>query len=122
MTLDQPRVCRRRRHHNSGPWPGISGTQATDRTRPSDDSFRWTEAQKRAYTIVDNKLTLNGGWDQELLGLEIGELEVLGFDLGLIGFSDDERAALAANAIEGLTDPDVVPDLPSHPVTRPGDL
>lgn len=82
----------------------------------------WSEAQKRAYTIADNKLTLNGDWDQELLGLEIGELEVLGFDLDLIGFSDDERAALAARLTEGLTDPDVVPDLPSNPVTRPGDI
>jgi len=33
----------------------------------------WTEAQKRAYAIADNKLTLNGGWDTELLGLELGE-------------------------------------------------
>jgi DNA modification methylase len=82
----------------------------------------WSEAQRRAYTIADNKLTLNGGWDQELLGLEIGELEVLGFDLDLIGFSDDERALLAARPTDGLTDPDAVPDLPSHPVTRPGDL
>jgi DNA modification methylase len=82
----------------------------------------WTEAQKRAYTIADNKLTLNGGWDEELLGLEIGELEILGFDLDLIGFSEDERAALAAQATEGLTDSDVVPDLPSNPVTRPGDV
>jgi ParB-like chromosome segregation protein Spo0J len=61
----------------------------------------WSEAQRRAYTIADNKLTLNGGWDQELLGLEIGELEVLGFDLDLIGFSDEERASLAARATEG---------------------
>ena len=82
----------------------------------------WTDAQKRAYTIADNKLTLNGGWDQELLGLEIGELEVLGFDLDLIGFSEVERAALAAHMTEGLTDPDDVPDLPSEPVARPGDL
>src|SRR3954453_703974 len=82
----------------------------------------WTEAQRRAYTIADNKLTLNGGWDEELLGLELGELEVLGFDLDLIGFSDDERAALSASLTEGLTDPDVVPDLPDNPVTRPGDL
>src|SRR4051795_11398049 len=69
----------------------------------------WTEAQRRAYTIADNKLTLNGGWDDELLGLEIGELECLGFDLDLIGFSQDERAALSATLTEGLTDPDVVP-------------
>ena len=82
----------------------------------------WTDAQKRAYTIADNKLTLNGGWDEELLGLELGELEVLGFDLDLIGFSEDERAALTAQGTEGLTDPDAVPDLPSNPVTRPGDL
>src|SRR4030088_752941 len=82
----------------------------------------WTDAQKRAYAIADNKLTLNGGWDEELLGLEIGELEVLGFDLDLIGFTDAERAALAAHLTEGLTDPDVVPDLPSEPVTQAGDL
>jgi ParB-like chromosome segregation protein Spo0J len=44
----------------------------------------WTDAQKRAYAIADNKLTLNGGWDEELLGLELEELDVLGFDLDLI--------------------------------------
>jgi DNA modification methylase len=82
----------------------------------------WTDAQKRAYAIADNKLTLNGGWDEELLGLEIGELEVLGFDLNLIGFTEAERAALAAKLTEGLTDPDVVPDLPSEPVAQSGDL
>jgi ParB-like chromosome segregation protein Spo0J len=32
----------------------------------------WSDAQKRAYTIADNKLTLNGGWDQDLLALELG--------------------------------------------------
>src|SRR5260221_10008421 len=31
----------------------------------------WTDAQKRAYAIADNKLTPNGGLDPELLGLEI---------------------------------------------------
>src|SRR4051795_1992790 len=82
----------------------------------------WTEAQKKAYAIADNKLTLNGGWDDELLGLELDELEVLGFDLDLIGFSDEERAVLAARSTDGLTDPDVVPDLPINPVTRAGDI
>jgi DNA modification methylase len=46
----------------------------------------------------------------------------LGFDLDLIGFSEDERIALAAQFTEGLTDPDAVPDLPSDPITRAGDL
>src|SRR4051794_38124866 len=73
----------------------------------------WTEAQKRAYTIADNKLTLNGGWDEEVLAVEFGELEVLGFDLDLIGFLETERLSLMASATEGLTDPDAVPDLPT---------
>src|SRR5438477_10960940 len=82
----------------------------------------WTEAQKRAYAIADNKLTLNGGWDEELLGLELGELEVLGFDLARIGFSEDERAALASQGNPGLTDPDDVPEVPKNPISIPGDV
>jgi DNA modification methylase len=82
----------------------------------------WSEAQKKAYAIADNKLSLNAGWDEELLGLELGELEVLGFDLDLIGFSEAERIALLAQGTEGLTDPDEVPELPKEPVARLGDV
>jgi hypothetical protein len=45
--------------------------------------------------------SLNGGWDEELLGLELGELQILGFDLDLTGFSDQERAAPVANPGSG---------------------
>ena len=57
-----------------------------------------------------------------MLGLELGELEVLGFDLDLVGCSEGERASLAAQVTDGLTDPDDVPDLPAQPVSMPGDL
>ena len=53
-----------------------------------------SEAQKRAYIIADNKLALNAGWDRELLGLELGDLGSLGFDLSLTGFGEDEIARL----------------------------
>ena len=33
-----------------------------------------SDTQRRAYIIADNKLALNGGWDDELLALELGEL------------------------------------------------
>jgi DNA modification methylase len=82
----------------------------------------WGDAQKKAYAIADNKLTLNGGWDEELLGLELGELEVLGFDLDLIGFSEAERAALGSQGHAGLTDPDEVPELPEDAVSVAGDV
>jgi ParB-like nuclease domain len=42
----------------------------------------WTEAQKRAYVIADNKLTLNGGWDGELLRVELGAARVFVADVG----------------------------------------
>jgi hypothetical protein len=60
----------------------------------------WSEAQKRAYVIADNKLALNAGWDNELLALELGELGDLGFDLDLVGFTDEEIAALMPVQIE----------------------
>jgi ParB-like chromosome segregation protein Spo0J len=37
----------------------------------------WSEAQKRAYCIADNKLALNAGWDDALLRIEFEELREL---------------------------------------------
>jgi ParB-like chromosome segregation protein Spo0J len=45
-----------------------------------------TDTQRRAYIIADNKLALNAGWDEELLGLELADLREEGFDLDLTGF------------------------------------
>ena len=45
-----------------------------------------TETQKRAYIIADNKLALNAGWDEEMLGIELAELREADFDLDLLGF------------------------------------
>lgn len=53
-----------------------------------------TDTQRRAYIIADNKLALNGGWDDELLALELGELNESDFDMALVGF-DASSLALA---------------------------
>jgi DNA modification methylase len=82
----------------------------------------WTEAQKRAYVLADNKLALNAGWDAELLRVELTDLQAFNFDLGLTGFSDDELAALTADTTEGLTDPDAVPETPVDPISVLGDV
>ncbi len=81
----------------------------------------WSEGQKRAYSIADNKLALNAGWDNEMLSLEIADLSELDFDLELIGFDVDEINVLLPD-FEGETDPDDVPGLPVNPVTRDGDV
>lgn len=83
----------------------------------------WTDAQKRAYVIADNKLALNAGWDEKMLALEFDDLQALGFDLSLTGFSADEILALKPlEEVVGLTDEDAVPEAPVQPVTIAGDI
>ena len=53
-----------------------------------------TETQRRAYIIADNKLSLNAGWDDNLLAVEIADLQGENFDLSLIGFDEKEIADL----------------------------
>jgi len=83
-----------------------------------------TEAQKRAYIIADNQLALNAEWDEQLLGSELAALKEEDFNLGLIGFEDEELARLLAeqDAGDGLTDEDAVPELPEKPASVIGDL
>jgi 16S rRNA G966 N2-methylase RsmD len=60
-----------------------------------------SDAQRKAYVIADNKLALNSGWDEDLLKIEIEELGMLDFDLGLLGFDDGEL-----DSILGEIEPD----------------
>lgn len=83
----------------------------------------WTDAQKRAYVIADNRLALNAEWDNEMLRVEFDELGDMDFDLELTGFELDEIEALTPEVLtEGLTDEDSVPEVPDQPVTVEGDV
>jgi DNA modification methylase len=78
------------------------------------------ERKRRALIIADNKLALNASWDMEALLVEVRDL---GDEFGeLMGFSDDELAAMMAEETEGLTDEDAVPEVPAVPVTVEGDV
>lgn len=59
-----------------------------------------TEAQKRAYIISDNKLSLNAGWDEEMLAVELSELQAEDFDLALTGFDEKEIADLFSDGTD----------------------
>lgn len=89
---------------------------------PTMTAEGWTDAQKKAYVIADNKLALNAGWDNAMLAVEMQELGDLGFDLDLTGFGKDEIGALFPNETTGLTDEDAVPEAPVVPVTVDGDI
>jgi len=61
---------------------------------PCITAVGWSDAQKKAYVIADNKLALNAGWDEQLLKIEFKELGELNFNLEKTGFSLDELAKL----------------------------
>lgn len=107
------------------PPPGrVQGAEPfPDGTVPVLDASGWTDAQFRAFVIADNKLAELAGWDEELLRLELGELQGLGFDLDVIGFDAVELSSLLEPEPKtGLTDEDAAPELQATPVSQPGDV
>ena len=82
-----------------------------------------SKAQQRALVIADNQLALNAGWDIDMLKAEIEDLNLEGFDLGLLGFDDKFLdGLLEPEPSEGLTDEDAVPEVPEQPKTVLGDV
>jgi ParB-like nuclease domain len=54
----------------------------------------WSQQQCRAYTIADNRLAENSGWDKQLLLLELGELKEQNYPTDLLGFSSEQIKAM----------------------------
>lgn len=59
---------------------------------------KWlTDAQKRAYTLADNQLALNAGWDEDMLSVELSDLQADDYDLSLLGFDEKDLEKLMMN-------------------------
>lgn len=83
-----------------------------------------TETQKKAYIIADNKLSLNAGWDEELLRVEIESLQGADFDIGLTGFDENDLADLFhTNGEEAEEDNfDIDGELAKPCISKTGDI
>lgn len=83
-----------------------------------------TETQARAFRLADNRIALNGGWDDALLSAELARLVEEGTALDGLGFDAGElnRLLNLDDPAPGLVDEDTTPEPPAEPVTRPGDL
>ena len=82
-----------------------------------------TPDQVRAYRIADNKLAELAEWNMELLPLELGQLQSSDFDLGILGFDQDELAKILGGELNsGQCDPDDIPAPPDEAIAQPGDL
>lgn len=81
--------------------------------------------QIKAYRIADNQTATLAEWDYDLLPLELSDLQSMNYELGLLGFAEDELNRLLASGDatgEGLTDEDDIPEPPDDPITQPGDI
>lgn len=87
-----------------------------------------SEAEKKAYSLADNKIAANAGWDSDLLALEIGAISQLDaeFDFNVTGFSApeiDNLLTAASNDNEYKDESDIINDIKGQPVvSKPGDL
>jgi DNA modification methylase len=87
-----------------------------------------TETELRAYTLADNKITQNAGWDRGLLAVELQELQIslpeIGLDIGITGFEACEIDSIMSDLGEQQPNPtDDIADATDEPlVARKGDL
>jgi hypothetical protein len=52
----------------------------------------WSDEEKKAYRIADNRLSELSSWDTALLAAELSDLGAADFDLSLVGYSTDDLA------------------------------
>ena len=82
-----------------------------------------TETQRRAYIIADNKLSLNAGWDEDMLAIELSELQGADFDLDLLGFDESELVSIFEDDKEVEDDDfDVEEELNKPCFSKAGDI
>ncbi len=114
------------------------GSDPPDGIRLADDDWLipvvrgWasrSDAEAEAYLIASNQLTIAGGWDEASLGAVLADLaEVDASLLDLVGFDDDDLAALLAtddgpgDGDTGEGGSDDVPEPPPEPASVLGDV
>lgn len=71
-----------------------------------------TDSQRRAYILADNRLAeIGGGWDVEMLKLELADLGELDVDLEAIGFGEEDLAELEMEDEAEQSDADAEPQI-----------
>lgn len=67
-------------------------------------------SERRAYVLADNKLAELAEWDDGVLAQELAALQLQDFDLGGLGFSEDEIGALLGGDFDGAEDEEEDPE------------
>lgn len=83
------------------------------------------EVQKKAFMLADNRLQeMGGGWDNELLNIDLADLQSADFDLALTGFCESDFQAPDASQEDDFSVENQTPDDcdEKNPCTRQGDI
>ena len=75
-----------------------------------------TDEQRRAYTLVHNKLTMNSGFDIEMLNIELGGIDRI--DMSDFGFEFGDEEPEEFNILED----NFKEDPPEEPIAQLGDI
>lgn len=78
---------------------------ANNKEAPTIDLSHLSDTQRKAYILTDNRVALSGGWDNDLLSLEMGALYEDGFDIKLTGFDPGEIANLFGIDLDSDAEP-----------------
>lgn len=71
------------------PAPGRQGYLPKGKL-PTIDGSGMSEAERKAFVIADNKIAERATWDDQMLEVEFGQLQDMGFDLSLTAFEPEE--------------------------------
>tara|TARA_R100001594_G_scaffold30570_1_gene57145 strand:+ start:9349 stop:10551 length:1203 start_codon:yes stop_codon:yes gene_type:complete len=80
-----------------------------------------TDAQIKAYRLLDNRANQDALWDDDMLKIEVQDLDKMDIDLALTGFDEKELEKLLFVEQDGLTDEDELPENYENKVKN-GDL
>ena len=69
-----------------------------------------TDAQIKAYRLLDNRANQDALWDDDMLKIEVQDIDKMDIDLALTGFDEKELDKLLFVEQDGLTDEDAVPE------------
>jgi len=80
----------------------------------------WTDAQVKAFRLMENKSVTWAEWDADLLKLEFADLKAVDFNLNLTGFDAKELSAYTMPAVEEMMEEGETTETPA--ISKKGDL
>ncbi len=70
----------------------------------------WTDKQKQAFVIADNRISENSSWDMGLLHSELKQLADSGFDVDLTGFDNSMLANFTPTIMPSMSNNEITSD------------